>query len=554
MRFPKGSFGWTAVDYAKKVTSGKIAACWQVRAACQRMLADLKRDDLTFSAPHIDHACEFIEALVHIKGEWAGQPVKLEPFQIWIVASIFGFIRKADGLRKHRSAFILLPRKNGKSLLAAGIALYMTFADGEAGAEGYCGASNLAQANEVFVPARRMAELSPGFMEAFGVEVMAKSIFSEITGQSFVPVIAKTKDGSSPHVAICDELHQAKDATQIQAFRTGMGARRQPLLLVISTAGFQLSGICRTEQLDAEAVLNGVAHDDRLFGAIYTIDKGDDWRDFRVWRKANPNIGVTITEEFLREAHTKALQSPSNQAFARTKYLNQWVASADGWLNMADWANAADTALSIEALKGSTAYLGVDFSTKQDLTAVVAVVPLDDDRRAIFPFLFVPDGAVENSVNASAYAGWISSGALIRTEGTASSFGEGEAQIAWLMNHFRIELAVFDQWQGENTRQKMEAAGLATAIWAANDRGQWTLAMDNFEAALKNGQLVHPGNPVLDWCAANTMAKQAGVTRVPVKPDKHAKIDGMVAALMAFAASDRDPPPPPVKLEMFVLE
>lgn len=241
-RFTKGTYAWTAVDYAKKVAAGKIAASWQVRASAKRMLADLSRKDIIFSEPHVDRACEFIETLVHIKGEWAGQPVTLQPFQVWIIASIFGFLNGKTRLRKVRTAFILLPRKNGKSLLAAGIALYMTFCDNEPGAEGYCGASNLAQANEVFIPAKRMAELSPGFMEAFGVEVMAKSIFSEDSGSRFVPVIAKTKDGSSPHVAICDELHQAKDATQIQAFRTGMGARRQPLLLVISTAGFHLAG------------------------------------------------------------------------------------------------------------------------------------------------------------------------------------------------------------------------------------------------------------------------------------------------------------------------
>jgi phage terminase large subunit-like protein len=553
-KFAKGSFGWIALDYAKSVVSGKIAASWHIRAACQRTLDDAKRPDLIFSASHIDHVCEFLEALVHIKGEWAGKPIELQPFQVWIIASIFGFIRKADGLRKHRSAFILLPRKNGKSLIAAGIALYMTFADGEAGAEGYCGAANLAQANEVFTPARRMAELSPGFADAFGVSVMAKSIFAAGTGQSFVPVIAKTKDGSSPHIAICDELHQAKDATQIQAFRTGMGARRQPLLLVISTAGFHLSGICRTEQLDAEAVLKGAATDDQLFSAIYTIDQDDDWRDFSCWRKANPNLAVTISEDYLKAQHEKALQTPANQAFARTKYLNQWCASADGWLNMADWAKAGDPTLDFEALKGRPAYLGVDFSTKQDLTAIVAIVPLDDGRKAIFPFLFVPDGAVETSPNAPAYAGWIETGALARTEGTASSFAEGEAQIEALMNHFTITNAVFDQWQGENSRQKLEAKGLTTTVWAANGRGEWTIAMDNFEADLKNGLIVHPANPAMDWCAANTCANQRGVTRVPVKDDKNNKIDGMVAALMAYAVSCITPPAPPAPLQLFFLD
>lgn len=552
-RFEKGTYAHKAITYAKKVVSGKISACWQIRASAQRMLDDLKRRDLIFSEPHINRACSFIETLVHTKGEWAGQPLCLEPFQTWIVASIFGFIRKSDGLRKHRTAFILLPRKMGKSALAAGIAHYMTFADGEPGAEGYCGASNLAQANEVFTPAKRMAEMSPGFIEAFGVEVMAKSIFSETTGSSFTPVIGKTKDGSSPHLAICDELHQAKDATQIQAFRTGMGARRQPLLLVISTAGNQLAGICRTEQLDAEKVLKGETADDRLFSAIYTIDPDDDWRDFAVWRKANPNMGVSVSEEYLRSEYEKALQSPANQAFARTKYLNQWVAAANGWLNQVHWGKAGDSTLSMADLKGSTAFIGVDMSTRQDLTAIVVVVPLEGGKRAIFPFAFVPEGAVQDSANAPSYAAWAESGDLIVSEGTASSFTEIEAKLAELCEHFNVKAIVFDNWQGENTRQKFEAMGHNTSVFVSNS-SEWTVAMDDFEAALKNGELVHPNNPVLDWCAANVCAYQSGVSRRPVKPSKSGpeKIDLIVAGLYAFAASNKAPVAPQMPQLFFV--
>ena len=500
----------------------------------------------------VDHIIEFTQALVHTKGQWAGQPIRLEPFQIWLLASIFGFIRKADGHRKYSDAFILLPRKNGKSLIAAAIALYMAFNDNEAGAEVYIGASNREQANEVFAPVKRIAELTPHFIDAFDVELMAESVFNLATGQRIQRVIGKAKDGASVHLGICDELHQHKDATQVQAFRTGRGARLQPLLLMISTAGFDLAGICRSEQLDAEAILRGNATGDNVFAAIWSLDEGDDWRQFDNWRKANPNLGVSISETFLRDAHSKALQSPANQAFARTKYLNQWVASANGWLNMADWSHAADPTLDINALKGAKAWIAVDLSTKQDLTAIVAVVPLADGRRAIFPFLFVPQGAVDGSPNAPAYASWIDQGALIQTEGTASSFAEAETTIEWLMSHFKIEMAIFDPWQGESMSQRLEAAGLNTSIWQANNRAEWTRAMDDFEADLKNGAIVHPANPVLDWCAANICAKEAGVSRIPVKPQKDKKIDGMIAALMAFAASNVAAEPEKAPMLFFV--
>ena len=502
----------------------------------------------------MDHVCRFLEALVHVKGKWAGQNFKLEPFQVWIVANIFGWIDATTRLRRYRAAFILLPRKQGKTFLASGIGLYMAFADNEAGAEVYCGASNLAQAMEVFRPAKSMAERSPGFTDAFDVSVMARSIFNEVDGQSFSPVIGKTKDGASPHCAICDELHQAKDETQLQAFRTGMGARSQPLLLVISTAGVNLAGVCRAEQLDAEAILRGDAQDDRTFGAIYTLDPGDDWRDIANWRKANPAWGVTVGDDYYQAALAKALQSPANAAFARTKYLNQWVASANAWLSPADWSNAADPDLDIASLKGRKAYLGVDLSTRQDLTAIVAIVPMDDGRNAIIPYALAPEGAIEGSPNAPAYATWVASGELISCEGSASSFAEAESQIEELLTFFNVQTIIFDPWQGEGTRQKFEKR-VSTQTWNASNRVEWTLAMDDFEADLKNGRIVHPDHGVLNWCAANTCADQRGVTRIPVKVKKNSeqKIDVMVAALMAYAASCVATVEP-AKMEMFFLD
>lgn len=554
MKFEKGSYADRAIQYAKNVTAGKIPACWQIKSACQRTLDDLKRKDLIFDEDRINHICSFAENLVHTKGQWARKPIILEPFQIWIFANLFGFVRKSDGLRRFSDCLILLPRKNGKSLIAAVIALYMAFLDGEEGAEVYIGAANRDQANEVFLPTKRIAELTPNLIEALDIEIMAESVFNVASGSRIQRVIGKAKDGASVHLGICDEVHQHKDSTQVDAFRTGRGARSQPLLLLISTAGFNLAGVCRTEQLAAEAILKKETVGDNVFAAIWTLDPEDDWRDFDNWRKANPNLGVSISEKFLRDEHTKALQSPANQAAARTKYLNQWVASADAWLNTVDWSNAADHDLDINDHKGARAYLGIDLSTKQDLTAIVAVVPLTDGKRAIFPFSFLPNGALASSVNAPAYTGWIADGDLIETEGSASSFAEAEEKIAWLMKHFTIECAVFDQWQGEGLRQRLEAGGLKTMVWAANNRAEWTRAMEDFEADLKNGLIVHPSNAVLDWCAANICASEKGVSRIPVKPHKDKKIDTMIATLMAFAASNVTPPAEAAPIEMFFLD
>ncbi len=550
-RFPKNSFSAKTLDYAKRVLLGKIPACWQVKAACQRFLDDFDRKDIVFDTGRVDHACNFISACVHTKGKWAGQPIRLEPFQIFFVANVFGWIERDTGLRRYREAFLLLTRKMGKSLIGGAVGNYMTFADGEQGAEGYSCATSLDQAMEVFTPARRMVEMTPGLAEALDIEATARSIFCRTTNSSFRPVIAKTKDGASPHVAICDELHQALDDTQISAFRTGMGARSQPLLLVISTAGTNIAGVCRQEQLEAEAVLSKTKKNDRLFALIYTLDPEDDWRDFRNWKKANPNMGVSVSEAYLRDQLSQAIQSPAKQAAFRTKHLNQWVAGANGWLTTNLWAGAADDSLRIEDYEGSEAYLAVDCSTRQDLTSLTLVVP-HDGKKLIFPFAFLPSGAMESSPNAPAYADWIDGGYLIKTPGTASSFEEVEAKINDLCDKFKIVSAMFDPWQGEHLRQNVEGRILNTIVWPASAPAMWTKAMDDFEADLKNGLIVHPNHPVLNWCAINVGVNERGVTRTPVKAgSKHQKIDVMITTLLAFAASGEGQPKEPVPMVMF---
>ena len=548
-RFTKNSFSWTALDYAKRIISGKIPACWQVKKACERFIADFDRKDIYFDTAAVDHVCEFMSALVHTKGDLAGQPIKLEPFQVFLLANIFGWLETKTGLRRFREAFILLPRKMGKSLIAGGIGNYMTFADGEPGAEGYSGATSLDQAKEVFTPAKRMVETTPGLAEALDLETTASAIFCQTTNSTFRPVIAKTKDGSSPHFACCDELHQALDDTQISAFRTGMGARSQPLLLIISTAGVNIAGVCKAEQDGAERVLSGLKKNDRLFALVYTLDPDDDWRDFANWRKANPNMGVSVSEEYLRDQLNEALQSPRKQASFRTKHLNQWVASASGWLTTSLWASAADPTLRMEDFYGREATLAVDVSTKQDLTALTLIVE-DDGKRILFPLAFLPTGALAESPNAASYREWIDSGDLVETPGSASSFEEVEDTINELCDKFKITAAMFDPWQGEYLRQRLQPRIPETFVWPANDKALWTKTMDDFEADLKNGLIRHPNHPVMNWCAANISVIERGVTRTPVKPHRDQKIDVMITALLAHAKSV-EARPAPLDMEVF---
>jgi phage terminase large subunit-like protein len=527
----------------------------QVKQACERTLQDLKRDDLTFDNDRIDHVCDFASNLPHVIGPLSGTNIRLEPFQIYILANLFGFLDKQTGLRKYREAFILLPRGSAKSTLASILALYMTFCEAQGGAEGYSGATSLAQANKVFEPARMMVQRTPALAEALGLEVAARSIYQVETGSRFSPVIANTKDGDIPWIAICDELHQAKNGVQLAAFRTGMGKRRgsDPLLLIISTAGTNVAGVCRQEQLYFESVLNGTLKDDSKFALIYTIDKDDDWKDFKVWRKANPAFGISVDEAHLKREYDKALQSPSAQADCLTKYLNVWCNTATGWLNMKHWTAAADPAFVIP--NGSIVWLGVDLSTKTDITALCLCWIGPDGRKGFIPYLFLPAGALDRSPNAKAYADWIARGALIRTEGEASDHEVVEAKIRELCATYKVEMILYDSWQSASMMQRLAKDGLNVMEFAQR-AANFSAPMIDFEAELMNGSIVHNDNPVMNWMASNASVARRGPLITITKPtgQDDLKIDGMVTALMAYAMATKEAPAASAPVELFWLD
>jgi phage terminase large subunit-like protein len=530
-----------AKGYAGGVLSGKIDVCRLVKLACQRFLDDLDRTDWEFRPEVVEKVCGFAELLPHVKGRWAQKRelIVLQDWQIFILANLFGFVG-GDGRRRFRQAYVMLPRKQGKSVLAAVIGLYMLVMDGEAGAEVYCGATTETQAYEVFRPAKQMAQQADGFLGEFGVTIAAKSIFTQ-DGSRFQPVIGKPGDGSSPHCAIIDEYHEHDTPDQFDTMLTGMGAREQPLALVITTAGDNLGGPCHDMQRFAQDVLEGHIRDDQLFTAIYTIDATDDWREFKVWRKANPNLGVSIFEDFLVARHQEALNRPAKQGINLTKHLNVWVSSRDAWLNMADWQGCADTSLTLDEMAGCEAWLGLDLATKIDVAALVAKVRLADGRIAYWPKFYLPEAAAmeAKSKNAAAYAGWAAAGFLTLTPGDATDFEFVAEDVRKLARVLDIQGIGFDPYQGHHLSQQMMGEGLPVVEYPMQTR---TLSppMREMEAAIAAKLRVHPGNPMFDWMASNVTAKEDGRGNIyPRKPhgQDHLKIDGITAALMAEGLS-----------------
>ncbi|EOS92851.1 phage terminase, partial [Erwinia tracheiphila PSU-1] len=294
-----------ANEYARQVLSGKIIACSYIKKVCQRHFDDLKKSldkeyPYTFNRDLAERACRFVQLLPHSSGDLKGQKLVLELWQAFVFFSIFGWVTKKNKKRRFREAYIRVARKNGKSFFAAGIGTYMFCADGENSAEIYCGATKMPQAKKVFNPAQHMAKMLPGLRSKFGVSVWAEKM-TRPDGSVFAPVVGNPGDGDSPSCAIIDEYHEHPTDRLYAAMTTGMGARSQPLTLIITTAGVDLESPCFDKDKEAKEVLDAVIPNDRLFAMIYELDDGDDWQDPVNLIKANPNLNVSIFYDDLVE-------------------------------------------------------------------------------------------------------------------------------------------------------------------------------------------------------------------------------------------------------------
>jgi phage terminase large subunit-like protein len=312
--------------------------------ACQRFIDDFNRDfEFVFDPVLAERACRFIENLPHTKGRWAakGENLKLEPWQKFIVCNLFGWVNER-GLRRFRIAYVKVPRKNGKSILFAAIGHYMFTRDGEFGAEVYSGATTEKQAFEVFAPARLMAIRTEDYRSHFGIEVNAKNINIVANGSKFEPLVGKPGDGHSPSCALIDEYHEHDSNELVETMQTGMGAREQPLLLMITTAGDNISGPCFDTETECKKILERSYEDERIFSVMYGVDPDDDWTSPDILRKANPNYDVSVIGEFLEAQQKQAIRNASKQNSFKRKHLNIWVGAHTAWLNMESVAKCID--------------------------------------------------------------------------------------------------------------------------------------------------------------------------------------------------------------------
>nr|WP_307734455.1 terminase large subunit [Xanthomonas albilineans] len=466
-----------AYRYAEAVVAGDILACRWVQRACQRQLDDLARytgkaspyrfnpklkDKQGRTFLPADNLCAFIERLPHVKGPLAGASIQLEPWQVFILSTAFGWVRP-DGKRRFRRSYIEVPRGNAKSTLSSAVSLYMLTADGEGGAEVYSLATTRDQARIVFGDAQTMARRSAGFRSRFAVNVGAHNMHVLGSGSKFEALSAEgsTLDGLNIHFGCIDELHAHKTRTVYDVVETGMGKRDNSLLWVITTAGSNRAGICYEVRTFVTKLLDGVIQDDTQFGIIYGLDEGDSWDTEQALIKANPNWGISVRPEVLGPLQAKAMQLPSAINNFKTKHLNEWVNAHTAWMDMRAWDACADSTLDLDDFDGQPCWIGLDLASKTDIAALMVVFQHPDiaDAYAVFGKYYLPEDTVQAAGN-SQYPGWMRSGRLTVTVGNVIDFSWIEADLIQMASRFEIQAVAFDPFQATQLSTRMLAEGL----------------------------------------------------------------------------------------------
>lgn len=530
------------------MVAGKVQVCRYVELACKRQLDDIARAEAgkpfsdgnryTWDTDKAERLCKFIEMLPHTKGRWAAkqQMLKLEPWQCFVRTTVFGWKRE-NGFRRFRESYEEIPRKNGKSPIAAAVGLFMLTKDGEYGAEVYSGATTEKQAWEIFRPARMMARRSPTFLEAFNVQVNASNLCVVEDQSRFEPIIGQPGDGAAPSCALLDEFHEHATPEQYDTMVTGMVGREQPLMHIVTTAGVDTSGPCYEKRREVIQALEGNLPNEELFGIIYTIDDDDDWSSELALIKANPNLGVSVDRDTLIAKQKQAIRVASKQGAFKTKHLNMWVGARSAFLNMFAW-DQGPKRKSLEELKGRPCFAALDLASKVDVAAKVLLFPPfeDDPLYHVHGAYYLPEALVEKgaSANAHHYDTWAKQGLMTLTPGEVIDFDVIMDDLRKDRTLYSVTEIPYDPHQATHLASTMLAED-APMVEMRPLVLTFSEPMKQIDALVRQRKLAHGGCPVLRWMASNVIAKRDAKENVyPRKETEDAKIDGIVALIMAL--------------------
>ena len=486
-----------------------------------------------------DYAVNFIECLCHTKGTWAYKPFKLIPWQEQIVRDLFGIV-KPNGYRQFNEAYIEIPKKQGKSELAAAVALLLTCGDGEERAEVYGCAADRQQAAIVFNVAADMVRMCPALSKRVKILDSQKRLIYLPTGSIYQVLSAdvSNKHGFNAHGVIFDELHAQPNRKFHDVMTKGSGdARAQPLFFNITTAGNDTKSICYEMHQKAKDILEGRKIDPTFYPVIYGADDDDDWTDPKTWKKANPSLGITVDIEKVKAACESAKQNPGEENAFRQLRLNQWVKQSVRWMSMEKWDNCA-FAVSEESLEGRVCYGGLDLSSTTDITAFVLVFPPEDenDKYVVLPYFWIPEDNLDLRVRRDhvPYDVWERQGSLLTTEGNVVHYGFIEKFIERLGEKYNIREIAFDRWGAVQMVQNLEGMGFTVVPFGQGFKDMSPPTKELMKLVLEE-RLAHGGHPVLRWMMDNIYIRTDPAGNI--KPDKEKsteKIDGAVATVMAL--------------------
>lgn len=544
-------------EYAQRVVSGEFLACRLHRLSCERHLRDLSRQ-CTTSFPYVldlDEAkrrVEFYRWLRHIDGEYAGKPIELELWQKFVIGSAFGWKHYETGFRRFRTVYEETARKQGKSTKAAGAAISLAFFDSEEGAQVACAATKRDQALIVFETAKTMVRRSPQLAKRIGI--YKSHLHVVVRAQSLKPLgaDADTLDGLNIHGAIVDEVHAHRTRAMVDVLETATGARRQPMLYYITTAGLDQRTVCWELRTYATKILEGVFEDETWFPLITGIDEGDDWTKEDTWKKANPNYNVSVKEDDLRRKVARALRSPEAKAAFLCKHLNVWTQAAGRAIDLAEWdksSNRGDHSWRDlrEAMRGKKCVLGLDLANTTDIAAAVYYFEEADGSATVVPFFWIPEERLLDRVKRDRvpYDVWLEEGLIIATPGAIIDYRQIQRDINEQATRYRVEELGFDPWNATQLATDLgpDGDGFKTVVVRQGTRNlnESTKAFLDMVVA---GTLRHGGHPVLRWMASNLVVRtDAAGNKMPDKERSIEKIDGISALIVALYCAHRTPAP-----------
>ena len=486
-----------------------------------------------------DRAVAFIENLKHTKGRWDNQPFWLFPWQERIIRDIFGIVDE-NGHRQFRTAYIEIGKKNGKSELAAAVALYLLYGDNEPSAEVYGAAADRQQASIVFDVAKRMVEKSPALMKRSKITAASKRIVN-YSNAGFYQVLSAevgTKHGLNVSGLVLDEVHAQPNRNLYDVLTKGSGdSREQPLYFLITTAGTDKESICYELHQKALDILDGRRIDHTFYPVVYGLKDDEDWTDEANWYKANPSLGQTITIERVREMFQEAKENPAEENVFKQLRLNMWVSSLTRFIpeQIYDLGNVP---IDRAALEGRDCYAGLDLSSTGDITALVLMFPprSEEEKYVMLPFFWIPEDTIPLRVRRASvpYDVWRKQGYLMATEGNVIHYGFIEKFIEDLGTHYHILEIAFDRWGATQMSQDLEGMGFTVVPFGQGDASM-SPPTKEFYKLLMEGRIIHGGNPVMKWMSGNVVVDTDPAGNIKcTKAKSPEKIDGIVAAIMAL--------------------